>query len=134
MTVEKETTTHYVAKCEFANDIDLGIDCLEEENDPDLTSIGLFKHFMGSWGWIITHDDKCYCPKCKEHLQITRNAAKCLICEEVIESKHVHDFVTCKCGNLSVDGGLEYVKRSCKSVDGDVLDMCDYEKRIKNEK
>lgn len=39
------------------------------------------------------------------------NKAKCLICGEVIESKHVHDYVTCSCGNLSVDGGSWYCKR-----------------------
>ena len=41
-----------------------------------------------------------------------RNMAKCLLCGEIIESKYTHDFVTCKCGNLSVDGGLDYFKRS----------------------
>lgn len=42
----------------------------------------------------------------------TRNRAKCLKCGDVIESKHVHDFVSCKCGAISVDGGREYLKRS----------------------
>lgn len=43
--------------------------------------------------------------------RIIKNAAKCLNCNEVIESKHRHDFVTCKCGKLSVDGGHEYLRR-----------------------
>lgn len=47
--------------------------------------------------------------------KILRNMAKCLDCEDVIESKSVHDFRTCKCGNLSVDGGLDYIKRSSKN-------------------
>ena len=42
---------------------------------------------------------------------IIRNIAKCLECNEVIESKHRHDFVSCKCGSLFVDGGLDYIKR-----------------------
>lgn len=42
---------------------------------------------------------------------ILRNAARCLKCNEVIESKHRHDFVTCSCGNISVDGGKEYLRR-----------------------
>lgn len=42
---------------------------------------------------------------------LTRNAAKCLKCNTVIESKYRHDFVTCPCGNISVDGGLEYQRR-----------------------
>jgi len=44
--------------------------------------------------------------------RITKNAARCLNCNEIIESKHRHDFVTCKCGKLSVDGGLDYLKRA----------------------
>ena len=40
-----------------------------------------------------------------------RNRAKCLTCGDVVESKHVHDFVTCKCGAISVDGGNEYHRR-----------------------
>lgn len=44
--------------------------------------------------------------------KIIRNAAGCLLCGDVIESETVHDFKSCSCGNLSVDGGLEYSKRS----------------------
>ena len=43
--------------------------------------------------------------------RIKRNAAKCKICGEVIESTFRHHFVTCSCGNLSVDGGLDYERR-----------------------
>lgn len=45
-------------------------------------------------------------------MQIIKNAAKCLNCNEVLESKHRHDFVMCSCGNLAVDGGRDYIKRS----------------------
>lgn len=45
-------------------------------------------------------------------VSIKKNAAKCGRCNEVIESKHRHDFVTCSCGGLSVDGGHAYIKRS----------------------
>lgn len=31
-------------------------------------------------------------------------------CGDVIQSKHVHDFVWCRCGQLAVDGGGEYLK------------------------
>lgn len=44
------------------------------------------------------------------------NKAKCLDCNTIIESKHRHDYVTCKCGNLSVDGGLDYLKRGYKNL------------------
>ncbi|WP_420915909.1 DUF7695 domain-containing protein [Neisseria mucosa] len=32
------------------------------------------------------------------------NRAKCLLCNDVITSEYSHDFKTCKCGNLSIDG------------------------------
>lgn len=39
---------------------------------------------------------------------ILRNSIKCNHCEQEIESKHRYDFVTCKCGKVSVDGGKHY--------------------------
>lgn len=32
------------------------------------------------------------------------NRAECLLCGDVLISKHRHDFVSCKCGNVSIDG------------------------------
>lgn len=40
--------------------------------------------------------------------KIKRNRAKCLKCLDVIESKYTHNFVTCKCGEIFVDGGKDY--------------------------
>jgi len=40
------------------------------------------------------------------------NAAICGKCNERICSTHRHDFVTCKCGNVSVDGGSWYIRRA----------------------
>lgn len=45
------------------------------------------------------------------HNQIIYNRAHCNICRQTITSTHRHDFVTCSCGNLSVDGGLDYLRR-----------------------
>jgi HD-like signal output (HDOD) protein len=42
---------------------------------------------------------------------IIENAATCLSCGDRIFSKHRHDFVTCSCGAISVDGGQEYLRR-----------------------
>ena len=42
---------------------------------------------------------------------ITKNRCKCKHCGDVIESKHVHDFVNCKCGKIFTDGGTEYIRR-----------------------
>jgi hypothetical protein len=43
------------------------------------------------------------------------NKAKCGVCGDVIESKHRHDFVRCSCGEISVDGGKDYLKSSAGS-------------------
>ena len=51
-----------------------------------------------------------------EYKKITTNMAQCLKCKEVLTSKSTHDFVTCSCGNLSVDGGTSYLKRSFKDM------------------
>lgn len=37
-----------------------------------------------------------------------KNKGKCKQCGDILESKHRHDFVTCSCGSLSLDGGLAY--------------------------
>ena len=46
---------------------------------------------------------------------IIRNSAKCLDCGDEVESTHRHDFRSCKCGNLSVDGGKAYLRRVFRS-------------------
>jgi hypothetical protein len=43
-------------------------------------------------------------------MAIIRNAAQCAKCESVIESRSVHDFVSCKCGAIFVDGGHAYLR------------------------
>lgn len=51
--------------------------------------------------------------------KIIRNMAQCHKCLEIIESKTVHDFRTCSCGGLSVDGGKYYLKRCYRTGPGD---------------
>lgn len=43
-------------------------------------------------------------------VKIIRNAIRCNLCNDVIESKSVHDFVKCSCGACAVDGGKEYFR------------------------
>jgi hypothetical protein len=47
---------------------------------------------------------------------IRLNRAQCLLCNEIITSDNRHDYKSCKCKNLSVDGGSWYSKRSCKDI------------------
>ena len=48
---------------------------------------------------------------------IVRNAIRCNICGDEIESTHRHDYVECKCGACAVDGGHDYLRRCFKSPD-----------------
>lgn len=41
---------------------------------------------------------------------ITKNAAQCRLCGEVIESTHRHDFKSCSCSEIFIDGGLDYTR------------------------
>lgn len=42
---------------------------------------------------------------------LLENSAQCLECDTRIVSMTRHDFVTCRCGKVSVDGGHEYARR-----------------------
>ena len=56
--------------------------------------------------------------------KLIKNAFKCLHCDDIIESKHRHDFSTCKCGKSSCDGGTLHIR-----LIGDLdmmQDMCEY--------
>jgi len=58
-------------------------------------------------------------------LRVTRNAAQCRKCGDLIVSRNRHDFVRCGCGAIAVDGGLSYLKRT-----GDIenfIELSEYE-------
>ena len=44
-------------------------------------------------------------------MNIIRNAIRCNICGNEIESTTRHEYVKCKCGACAVDGGHNYLKR-----------------------
>jgi hypothetical protein len=44
-------------------------------------------------------------------MTIVHNRIMCQSCGDVIESKHRHDFVWCKCQAVAVDGGRSYLRR-----------------------
>lgn len=50
-------------------------------------------------------------------VRIIKNAAKCNYCGDVIESTYRHDYKTCRCGRVSVDGGHDYLRRCYASRD-----------------
>lgn len=48
------------------------------------------------------------------------NKVRCKKCDDVIESKHRNDMVSCKCKAIAVDGGNEYQKLIGKLEDIDM--------------
>jgi hypothetical protein len=61
--------------------------------------------------------------------RLKRNAIRCLSCDDVIESRYQHDYVTCGCGNVAVDGGLAYGRRSFPNNPAEMWyeDLSEYE-------
>jgi hypothetical protein len=43
-----------------------------------------------------------------------KNRAKCRLCKDILESFHRYDYVTCKCGEISIDGGNDFLHCSAK--------------------
>lgn len=50
-------------------------------------------------------------------MKIIKNVIQCKKCGEIIESKTMHDYVTCKCGACAVDGGHDYLRRCAENED-----------------
>jgi len=60
-------------------------------------------------------------------MKIISNKVRCKHCGDVIESKHRHDFVWCKCGKVAVDGGKSYLKRAFQTnPDDDYEELSEY--------
>ena len=53
--------------------------------------------------------------------KILCNRIKCKKCGDIIESKNRHDFVTCKCGYVAVNGGNAYLRRTGNREDWEEL-------------
>ena len=55
--------------------------------------------------------------------KIIVNKIKCNYCGDEIESTSVHDFKTCSCGTVAVDGGHSYLRRCFKNSINDYTDL-----------
>ena len=43
-------------------------------------------------------------------MAILKNSAQCAVCGDILVSKHRHDFVSCSCGSIFIDGGTDYLR------------------------
>lgn len=62
--------------------------------------------------------------------KLVGRALKCLLCDDVIISRHRHDYIQCKCGACFLDGGGEdYYRYGAPSLESiQWIDLPDTEK------
>lgn len=58
--------------------------------------------------------ERCKLPGDAEDTFIVSNEVECLECHDRPFSAYKHDYKSCKCGAVSVDGGQSYLRRSLK--------------------
>ncbi len=64
-------------------------------------------------------------------MKLSKNSAKCRLCGDVLVSEHRHDFRQCECGEIFIDGGLDYVRWGAKDLKN-IIDLCEYEDNDKD--
>lgn len=52
---------------------------------------------------------------------LLRSQLECPFCHDLIASLHRHDFQTCGCGGLSIDGGRDYLRVAYREDVGEIL-------------
>lgn len=55
--------------------------------------------------------------------EIISNKIKCKKCGDIIESKSTNDYKRCSCGAVTVDGGIDYLKRIGNEEDYEELSI-----------
>ncbi len=55
--------------------------------------------------------------------RIIKNSIQCKHCGDIIESKTRRDYVRCKCGRCSVDGGKDYLERGFSGSPNDYVEL-----------
>jgi len=58
---------------------------------------------------------------------IIQNMAKCRLCGDIIESTYTHDIKSCRCGEITVDGGLSYIRRGWRKDRLNISELSIYE-------
>ncbi len=85
----------------------------EEEDTEDTETCPNCKRYPPKCAGCKFKDGDYLTPTERKILDVGRiwhNRARCKKCGEIIESKHRHDFVMCKCGAVGIDGGTWYIR------------------------
>ena len=64
---------------------------------------------------------------------ILRNMIKCNSCGDIIESTLWHDYKSCSCGRVSVDGGHDRLRRGVTESPDDYTDLSEFEEESTTE-
>ena len=59
--------------------------------------------------------------------KIIINKAKCRLCGDILVSEHRYDFKQCRCGELAIDGGNEYIRRVVKTDLQNIIELSEKE-------
>jgi len=75
--------------------------------------------------WANSADGETFKLKIQRNGNNMGNKLKCNKCGDIIESKSVRDFKSCKCGAISIDGGNKYTRVGGESTDILMIDKDD---------
>ena len=64
--------------------------------------------------------------------EMVRSVVRCQTCQTIIESIHIHDYVVCKCGDISLDGGPFY-GATITGKNDIIEDLCIWKKLFKRD-
>lgn len=59
--------------------------------------------------------------------KILVNRVRCNRCGDVITSEYRHDYKSCRCGRVAVDGGTDYLRRGFTDSTDDYTELSEYE-------
>lgn len=57
---------------------------------------------------------------------IIRNRAKCRLCRDILESITPTECITCRCGEITIAGGKEFIHRCWTTDRNNIIEMIEY--------
>lgn len=99
--------------------------CYEKRRHPWLWKIERYRRYRTEQ--IMEHGDLHLVREIdKKRAGIIINKAQCRLCGDVIESMSTHDAKTCSCGEITVDGGKEYIRRLWRTDQNNIIELSEF--------